>query len=148
MRAAHRYLAMQSELVDAHLAATTLTESGPKAAIVAAAQTPAAFAERFPASAKLLHVISRDELLGDELPDAVAAELARTDRVLVELMVGLARALWGRGDARAVDVITICLVDLPTAILLRRNRIADPLAREHLRAAVCAVLDVGPRPKG
>jgi hypothetical protein len=46
-----------------------------------------------------------------------------------------------------VDVITTCIVDLPTAILLRRNRIHDPDARERLRAAVRAVLAIGPPPR-
>jgi hypothetical protein len=45
-----------------------------------------------------------------------------------------------------VDVVTTCIVDLPTAILLRRNRINDPAARERLRAAVRAVLAVGAPP--
>ncbi|MFD0360025.1 TetR/AcrR family transcriptional regulator [Nocardia sp. GCM10030253] len=146
LRAAHRFLAMQTALVDAHLAAAS-DESASAAAIeavLAVAETPVLFAERFPESGKLLHLVSRDELLGDELPGAVAAELASTDRTLVELMVRLSRALWSRGDGRAVDVITTCVVDLPTAILLRRGRLTNPLAREHLRAAVRAVLDVGP----
>jgi hypothetical protein len=61
-------------------------------------------------------------------------------------MIRLARALWDRKDAAAVDVITTCIVDLPTAILLQRNRIHDPGARKRLRAAVRAVLAVGPPP--
>ena len=61
-------------------------------------------------------------------------------------MIRLAVNLWDRKDAGAVDTITTCIVDLPTAIVLRRDRLADPTAREHLRAAVRAVLDVGPPP--
>ncbi|MFE7799448.1 TetR family transcriptional regulator [Nocardia sp. NPDC057440] len=141
LRAAHRFLAMQTELVDTHLAAT---QSAAIEAVLAAAETPVLFAEQFPESARLLHLVSRDELLGDEVPEALAAELAGTDRTLVELMIRLARALWDRGDARAVEVITTCLVDLPTAILLRRDRLTDPRARHQLRASVRAVLDVGP----
>jgi AcrR family transcriptional regulator len=147
LRAARRYLAMQTELVNAHLAATSLDESAPTAAIeavLAAAETPVAFAERYPDSSKLLHTVSRAELLGDELPSELAAELAGTDEVLVALLIRLARALWGRGDGAAVDVITTCVVDLPTAMLLRRARLANPVAREHLRAAARAVLAVGP----
>jgi AcrR family transcriptional regulator len=142
LRAARRFLAMQTELVEAHLDAVEPTAAID--AVVAAAETPVAFAERFADSSKLLLTISRDELIGDELPAEVAAELAGTDKLLVALMVRLARALWGRGDAAAVDVITTCLVDLPTAILLRRDRLSIPIAREHLRAAVRAVLAVGP----
>jgi hypothetical protein len=40
-------------------------------------------------------------------------------------------------------LITGCIVDSPTAILLHRNRINDPDARERLRAAVRAILAVG-----
>jgi hypothetical protein len=57
-------------------------------------------------------------------------------------------------DARAADtittcivttcIVTTCIVDLPTAILLRRDRLSSPTARAHLRAAVRAVLAVGP----
>jgi hypothetical protein len=47
-----------------------------------------------------------------------------------------------------LDTITMCIVDLPTAILLRRNRLRSNTAREQLRAAVKAVLDVGPPPEG
>jgi len=156
LRAARRYLTMQTDLVAEHLGATGgLAPSASNgreaahspqvvAAIIAAAETPVEFAQRFPNSSKLLLTVSRDELLGDELPDQVAAELAGTDDALVGLIIGLSRALWGRGDRAAVDVITTCIVDLPTAILLRRDRIAEPIAREHLRAAVRAVLDVGP----
>ncbi|MEV6430400.1 helix-turn-helix domain-containing protein [Nocardia sp. NPDC051463] len=141
LRAAHRFLAMQTELVDTHLAAT---QSAAIEAVLAAAETPVLFAEHFPESARLLHLVSRDELLGEQIPEALAAELAGTDRTLVELMIRLARALWDRGDARAVEVITTCLVDLPTAILLRRDQLTDPRARRQLRAAVRAVVDVGP----
>ncbi|MFI9402574.1 TetR family transcriptional regulator [Nocardia sp. NPDC052316] len=143
LRAAHRFLALQSELVDAAL-------DGPDQqdgidAVIAAAEAPVVFAEKFPTSSRLLLTVERDELLGD-VPDAIATELAATDKVLVELLIRLSRHLWGRGDGRAVDVLTVCMVDLPTVILLRRNRITNPLAREQLRAAVRAVLDVGPPP--
>ncbi|MFQ6330838.1 TetR family transcriptional regulator [Nocardia sp. CWNU-33] len=141
LRAAHRFLAMQTELVDTHLAAT---QPAAIEAVLVAAEAPVLFAEQFPESARLLHLVSRDELLGDGVPEALAAELAGSDRTLVELMIRLARALWDRGDARAVEVITTCLVDLPTAILLRRDQLTDPRARHQLRAAVRAVLDVGP----
>jgi AcrR family transcriptional regulator len=149
LRAAHRYLAMQTELVEAHLGGRpdpAANSPDVVAAILAAAETPVAFARRYPDSSMLLLTVSRDELLGGELPEDVAAELAGTDDVLVRLLIRLARAMWGRGDAAAVDVITTCVVDLPTAILLRRNRIAVPIAHGHLRAAVRAVLAVGAPP--
>ncbi|MEU2032902.1 TetR/AcrR family transcriptional regulator [Nocardia amamiensis] len=141
LRAARRFLDLQTALVD-----TALGSSDGVEAVVAAAGAPAVFAERHPDSSRLLLAVRREELLG-ELPEAVAAELAATDRMLVELMIRLSQHLWQRGDRRAVDVITLCLVDLPTAVLLRRReRLADPRAREYLRSAVRAVLAVGPPP--
>ncbi|WP_433754756.1 TetR/AcrR family transcriptional regulator [Nocardia sp. CA-135398] len=143
LRAAGRFLRMQTESVEAHLSANE-DSSGALEAVVAAAETPVEFARRYPDSSKLLLTVSRDELLGGELPEQVEAELAGTDDALVRLLIRLSRALWGRADAAAVDVITTCVVDLPTGILLRRDRITKPIAREHLRAAVHAVLAVGP----
>ncbi|MEV0296399.1 helix-turn-helix domain-containing protein [Nocardia sp. NPDC050710] len=144
LRAAQRFHAVQTELVDAHTGTSADDDPAAVDAVVAAAEAPVVFTERYPDSSRLLLTVSREQLLGEELAAEVAAELQEADRALVQLMVRLARRLWGRGDRRAVDVLTTCLVDLPTAILLRRDRLADPLAREHLRAAVRAVLDVGP----
>ncbi|WP_040867072.1 TetR family transcriptional regulator [Nocardia exalbida] len=141
LRAARRFLDLQTALVTAALD----RHDDDVEAVVAAAEAPAVFAERHPDSSRLLLAVRREELLG-EVPDSVAADLAATDAVLVELLVRLSRRLWQRGDRHAVDVMTLCLVDLPTAVLLRRDRLADPRAREYLRGAVRAVLAVGPPP--
>jgi AcrR family transcriptional regulator len=144
LRAGRRFLDVQNSLVDQALSATG--PQAPAAAVVAAADAPVVFAEQYPDSSKVLWTVSREELLDSDLPDGVAAELSDLHRLLVGLMIRLAVNLWDRKDARAVDTITTCIVDLPTAIVLRRDRWADPTAREHLRAAVRAVLDVGPPP--
>ncbi|MFE9577712.1 TetR/AcrR family transcriptional regulator [Nocardia sp. NPDC006044] len=143
LRAARRFLALQTALVDDALDGPGKRDGVD--AVVAAAEAPVAFAEKFPASARLLLTIERDELLG-EAPESIATELADTDKVLVDLMIRLSRNMWGRADRRAVDVLNLCLVDLPTAILLRRNRFTNPPAPEQLRAAVRAVLALGPPP--
>ncbi|OBH89336.1 TetR/AcrR family transcriptional regulator [Mycobacterium scrofulaceum] len=137
LRAGHRFLSAQSELIDA------ATEEDGIAAVVAAAEAPAVFADSHPESSQLLLTVRRDELLGPDTPPDIATQLRDLDRLLVDTMIRLARRLWDRKDAAAVDVITTCVVDLPTAILLHRNRIDDPDARRRLRAAVTAVLDVG-----
>ncbi|WP_055405082.1 MULTISPECIES: TetR/AcrR family transcriptional regulator [unclassified Mycobacterium] len=137
LRAGHRFLSAQTDLIDATPAGDGVD------AVVAAAEAPAVFAHQHPESSQLLLTVRRDELLGPETPAEIAAQLRDLDRLLVQTMIRLARLLWDRKDAAAVDVITTCIVDLPTAILLRRNRIDDPGARERLRAAVKAVLDVG-----
>lgn len=136
IRAARRFGAVQAEAVEGG--------SGVDA-VIAAADAPAVFAHRCPASSALLLNVHHTDL-DDDLPDDVRAELDAIQRALIDLMKRLARQLWGRADARAVDTITLCLVDLPTAVLLRRDRLADPTAREQLRAAVRAVLAVGPAP--
>jgi AcrR family transcriptional regulator len=138
LRAGHRFLSAQSELIDA------APGGDATAAVVAAAEAPAVFADEHPHSSQLILTVRRDELLGPETPTDIAAQLRDLDRLLVQTMIRLARALWDRKDAAAVDVITTCIVDLPTAILLNRNRIHDNDARERLRAAVRAVLAVGP----
>jgi AcrR family transcriptional regulator len=139
LRAGHRFLAAQTELIDA-------SEGDAVAAVVAAAEAPAVFAEQHPHSSQLLLTVRRDELLGVETPPELAAQLQDLDRLLVATMIRLARAVWDRRDAAAVDVITTCIVDLPTAILLQRNRIHDHGARRRLQAAVRAVLAVGAPP--
>jgi len=144
LRACRRFLDVQNALVDQALSAT-----GPQAsvgAVIAAADAPVVFAEQYPASSKVLWALSGEELLDSDLPDGVAAELNDLHRLLVGSMIRLAVNLWDRKDARAVDTITTCIVDLPTAILLLRDRLANPTAHEHLRASVRAVLDVGPPP--
>lgn len=143
LRAGHRFLSAQTDLIDAALSAP---DGDGEAAVVAAAEAPAVFAERYPASSRLMLTVRREELLGPETPTEIATQLRELDTLLVACMIRLARALWSRKDAAAVDVITACIVDLPTAILLSRNRINDPDARERLRAAVRAVLAVGAPP--
>ncbi|WP_280235907.1 TetR/AcrR family transcriptional regulator [Nocardia cyriacigeorgica] len=145
LRAAHRFLALQTELVDAILMPSQerIGDATSVDAVVAAAETPAVFARQHPDSSTLLLAISREQLLGD-VPESLATELTGTDRALVDVLVRLSQAMWGRRDGRAVAVITTCLVDLPTAILLRRNQIDSPHALLQLHAAVRAVLAVGP----
>jgi AcrR family transcriptional regulator len=141
IRAARRFFSLQNTMVDEALA-----DGDPRAAVVAAADAPASFAEQHPDSSTVLWAVSREELLDSDLPDDVAAEVHDLHRLLIGLMIRLAVNVWDRKDSRAVDTITTCIVDLPTAIVLRRDRLANPTAREHLRASVLAVLDVGPPP--
>lgn len=138
LRAGTRFLATQREAVG--------TAAGVEA-VVAAAQAPGVFAERHPESARLVLTVRREEILGSELSGGLTAELLGLDTLLVAVMSELAEQLWGRRDAAAVDTITTCIVDLPTAILLSRSRLHDPTARAQLGAAVRAVLDHGPAPR-
>lgn len=144
LRAGRRFLAVQTALVDSALHPGTGAPEPAVDAVVAAADAPIAFAERHPDSAALLLGVNRDELLAGPLPDSIADALRQLDTELIALMVRLAEAMWNRRDAAAVDVITACIVDLPTALVLRRDRLSTPTAREHVRAAVRAVLTVPP----
>jgi AcrR family transcriptional regulator len=139
LRAGHRFLAAQAALVDR-------ASSGIEA-VLAAADTPAAFAEQYPDSCRLLLTTPRDELLDPDVPHEIATEMRDLEKSLIGLMIRLALGVWDRKDAAAVDTITMCIVDLPTAILLRRDRLGSKTAREQLRAAVQAVLDIGPPPE-
>ena len=144
LRAGRRFLTVQNTLVD-----QALVEAGtqaPVAAVVAAADAPVVFAEQYPESAELLLKVRRRELLDSDLPEEIASEISDLNRLLIGLMIRLAVNLWDRKDALAVDTITTCIVDLPTAILLQRKRLGSATARAHLRAAVRAVLDIGPPP--
>lgn len=144
LRAAHAFLDVQTELVEAALG---VPDPDPVSAVVAAADAPAVFYARQPRSARLLLRVERHQLLGDDLPDDVTADLVDVERALVGLMTRLSTLLWDRRDARAVDAITLCIVDLPTAILLSRNRIEDRWARIQLTSAVRTVLaDAPPYP--
>lgn len=142
LRAAQRFLALQTSLVDEALA--TRGPDSATEAVVAAANAAAVFTERHPGSSTLVLRVRREEVLADDVPDGVADDLRRLDKLLVALMVRLAVAVWGRKDAAAVDVITSCVVDLPTALLLRRDRLKNATARAQLQAAVRAVLSVDP----
>ncbi|MEO3785485.1 helix-turn-helix domain-containing protein [Actinocorallia sp. B10E7] len=158
LRAGGDFLELQTSLVD------TALEGGHRdgaavRAVIAAADAPAAFAARRPAAARMLMSVRSDRLLGPQLPEEVAEALLGLDRRLVALLARLAEALWGRADAAAVEVVTTCVVDLPTALFgrvltgpaLGAVEISDD-RRRRLEAAVRAVLTVPPerarRPSG
>ncbi|KAA0097679.1 TetR/AcrR family transcriptional regulator [Mycolicibacterium sp. P1-18] len=141
LRAARAFLDVQNALVESALADP---DADPVSAVVAAADAPAVFYGLHPQSSRLLLRVDRAQLLGDDLPEDVVTDLAALDRALIGLMKRLSMHLWKRKDARAVDAMTLCIVDLPTAIMLSRNRIDDPWARTQLTSAVRAVLAGGP----
>lgn len=144
LRAAGRFLDLQREAVDAALTGATIRRRAVEA-VVAAADTPAEFLVRHPVSGRFLLAVSREDVLAlGDLPDDRAGELRRLDRVLADLFVRLSRAVFGRGDREAVAVVRDCVVELPTALLLRGHRAPDPAVRQRLAAAVRAVLTLTP----
>lgn len=142
LRAAQRFLTLQRDSVDAALARP---EPDAIEAVVVAADTPARFLLEQRASGQFLLTVRREQLFHvDELPAALADEIRSLDTILTELFVRLARAVWNRTDAHTVDVIRDCVVELPSALLLRGHREPEPVVRERLAAAVRAVLHVTP----
>jgi AcrR family transcriptional regulator len=131
VRAARRFLALQQRAVDA--------EDQPVHAVVAAADTPAVFSERYPSSARLLLGTRREELIG-QAPAEVQAELRALDIDLRDLLIRLSIAMWGRKDAASVALIEDCVVGLPTGLMLRRPMPPTDDARRRLAAAVQAIL--------
>lgn len=151
LRAAGDFLDLQTELVDQALDGGTADEGTAVAAIIAAADAPAVFAERRPAAARMLVTVKRDQLLGPQLPTELADALIALDKRVVALLVRLTRLVWGRHDGPAVEVLTTCVVDLPTALF--RRALSAPAGvpigadiRKRLAAAVRGVLAVGPPP--
>jgi AcrR family transcriptional regulator len=151
LRAGCRFLEAQASLID-----QALSLAGREAAdamqakvdaVVAAADTPVVFAERYPNSSALLWTVRREELLDDELPDEIATELKDLDTLLIDVMIRLSLSMWDRKDAGAVDTIAMCIVDLPAGIVLKRDRLRSKTARRQLHAAVKAVLEIGPPPR-
>jgi hypothetical protein len=114
--------------------------------VQAAADVPAVLAERDPTAARLLVTLNRDDVLTDAVAPPVVDRLRALDDALIDTLRALARGVWDRDDAAAVDVVTTCVVRLPAALLfpeIRAGRVR-PLTRAQLAAAVGAVLDCGP----
>ena len=140
LRAAHRFLDIQRSQITAAGAA----DADPVESVVVAAEAAAVLAERHPGSAAVLLALDRPDRVAAGVPTALVGELAAVQDRLVEVLADLADRMWGRRDGAAVEVITTCVVDLPTAILLTRGRLTHAAARHQLRAAVRAVAAVGP----
>jgi hypothetical protein len=73
----------------------------------------------------------------------------------VAQLVRLTRLMWDRGDGPAVEVLTTCVVDLPTALFKRAvsgpsTEGVSPIgadSRARLATAVRAVLTIPPPPR-
>lgn len=147
LRAAEQFLALQRSTVDQALQGSgdRCTEATAVEAVVATALCPAIFLDQDETSAQFLLTVSRDDLLrSGAVPDDLAEALRRLDDALVAVFIRLSVSLWDRKDREAVDLIRVCIVELPTALLVRGGRYADAAARDRLAAAVRAVLTIPP----
>lgn len=97
-----------------------------------------------PEDTLLLDALGRAELLTMEL-GALRGELEVVNERVEALMAGLARALFGRADARTRDLVLLALVDMPHGFAHRQltSGTRTPARRERLAAAVEAVLGGG-----
>lgn len=141
---AGRFLAFQRDRV-----AEAMGEGEATAALVAAALAPAAYAKDDEDGARLLLAATVDDLLTSELDEEGRPQLLQLQKELGVLLVELASALWERGDRAAVTVVRHCVVTLPGALLLKADRITDPLAQhslEHAVRGIAAAPPAGPTP--
>ncbi|HST84171.1 MAG TPA: helix-turn-helix domain-containing protein [Kineosporiaceae bacterium] len=145
LRGARRFLDQQQQAIDLALAA-----DGSVDAVTGAALTLAVLADRHPSTARFLAQVKRERLLEGSLDDQLARELQALDGQLLSQIRALAKALWGRRDAAAITVVTACIVDLPTALLLRdlRRGVPGPLSRRLLEQAVRALVAEPPERRG
>jgi AcrR family transcriptional regulator len=145
LRAADRFLVKQEEALNDLLGEDGDFEKA-AAATVAIASVPAVIQAESPFTATVLLRYRRDEILGQDISEQLRQELEHLDDRLLGVLRRLARGLWQREDRAAVETVAVCVVDLPTAILInRRERVIDPLAA--LEAAVRGVLGSPPPEK-
>lgn len=94
-----------------------------------------------PQDTLLLDVLRHSDVAALDLGE-LTDELASVNDGVLELMAGLARALYGRADRRGRDLVLLALVDLPHGFAHRQlsSGAAAPARRGRLPAAVRAVL--------
>ncbi|OSC39874.1 hypothetical protein B8W66_15370 [Mycobacterium decipiens] len=138
IRAECRFMALLKSLV--------AQAQDPFDAVLAAAEASIHYPERYPQSAAVLFTVRREEALTKPISPEASEQLCALDHELAQIISRLTMDLWKRTDAAAVDLVSACILDLPKWIALRSTRYAKPIVREYLRAAVRAVLEVGPPP--
>jgi AcrR family transcriptional regulator len=121
------------------LAADAAHADDPFAAGAAMAVAAVAFAASHPDDARLLLAVRERDLL-DGASGELHARLDAMNAPLEQAVARIARALYGRADARAVDRVTRAVADVPTAAVRRhlrgdRRRLPGWLAAEVEDAA-------------
>jgi AcrR family transcriptional regulator len=129
-RALERYQASAVAAVDAH-------PDDPVEAGAALASTLLAFATDQPDDARLLLAVRRDDLLdGDD--GELRARLDTGNAPLQAALKRIARARYGRADARSLERVTRAVVDLPAAAVRRHVRGGGDRPPRWLAADVAA----------
>jgi AcrR family transcriptional regulator len=94
----------------------------PLEAAVAIASSQVSFARQHPEDARLLLTLRRDDLLDDDPDDLFRARLYEINAPLEASVMRLAKDLRGTADPRALDIVTLAVVDLPNAVVRRHSR--------------------------
>lgn len=139
LRAARAFLTRQGEAIDATLGGTGRPGREQAVdAVVAASLTLADLRRERPGALLVLAAPQPDP---DALPAGLRAEVAQLEADLLDHLKRLARALSGRADRRTVGLVTVCVVDLPTALLVRRpdrGVAPEPLLAAAVRGVLAA----------
>ena len=134
-RAAERFLAFQRHAVEQALA-----DGDARDAVVAAALAPADYVRHDEPAARLLLAVTAGDVAEGEVGPEERERLRALRRALGALIAELAERVWATTDPTAVALVRSCLVELPSALLLARDRVDDPVARHALEHAVRGVL--------
>lgn len=97
-------------------------QADPLEAAVAMAGSQIAFARERTEDARLLLTLRRDDLLDAHPGEELRARLDAINKPLSAKLRELTRALWGKADARALELVTRAVVDLPNAAVRRHVR--------------------------
>jgi len=147
----HRFSSIEELLAQLWLRAVRASQEA-ALAVTAAAGEPMGDAELValamydhclanPSDTLLLDALSRAELTARAGPD-LRRELESANDEIEQRMAEFARAVFGRADARARDLVVLALVDLPHGFAHREisSGRPTPARRERLPGAVRAVL--------
>lgn len=94
----------------------------PLDAATAMASSQVSFAREQPEDARLLLTLRRDDLLDADPDHGFRARLDAINAPLESTLGVLTKALRARVDARAVELVTLAVVDLPNAAIRRHTR--------------------------
>lgn len=108
----------------------------PLDAAVAMARAAVEFAAEDPLDAQLLLAVRRRDLLDTELPE----RLDEMNAPLQAALARVARARFGRADARTVDRVARAVVDLPAGAVRRHGRRIPSWLADDVADAVRALL--------
>jgi hypothetical protein len=127
-------------------ALTAAEQADPLEAAVAMAGSQIGFARERPEDARLLLTLRRDDLLDAHPGEQLRARLDAINAPLSAKLRELTKALCGKADARALELVTRAVVDLPNAAVhrhLREGRRPPAWLQSDVTTAARRLLEVG-----